>query len=199
MFSRKPNQKDIKQRKDEVHTTSNKKIKQLDTIHFLMEHYYFPGWNVDRICTHKLLGMLAENTEEDLQPLVETYEPFSRYVYKAVEQLLLDGTYPNRKLHFDCRRLKEILKANETTVFYPKMYIAEFLYTKWITEYPNCSTVLCGKIIGMFIEANTTDDLFYIASSRKVWIESILHALSVLKPYWDQQEIDSSLSYFTSL
>jgi hypothetical protein len=190
MFSRKNNNKKyekhhIQQNVQTIIPIESKKIQLLDAIHFLMEHYYFPGWNTDRICTHKLLGMLAENTEEEIKRALLDYSILADYLEKAINVLLADFDYPNRKLHFDCKRLKILLSSNQMISFDPKEYIGESLYNKYITQFTKCPPVLAGKIIGMFLEAYPLEECFYLLSEEttKTWRKNIVDAICVLKDY----------------
>lgn len=183
MFSRnqhKYKQKEHKHREQSepiIVELSDKKIQQLECLNFFMEHYYFPGWNVDRICTNKLLGMFSEYSEEELQSLVEDYSILSSCLYDATDLLLADSTYPNRRLHFDCRRLKGLLVSNESLAFYPKHYLGEKMYETYKSSYSN---KLVLKMIGMFIDAYSVDECFQLVNSEERWKESVEEAIRIL-------------------
>lgn len=153
MFSRKNTEVSTNQT-NETHT------QLLNCIYYLIRNLYFPDWNKDTLCTKKLVGMIGENNDENIVLLIDNYDSLFDTLERASLILLQDSTYPNRKLHFDCRRLNNLLSSVKETTFYPHSFMGYQLYANIKEEYPYFPESVICKCVGMLMEAHSVIGLF---------------------------------------
>jgi len=154
----------------------------LNCLYFLLRNLYFPGWNTDEICSKKLIGMMAEYTSSELEPLVVHYHQFFYTLEYSIKLLLQDESYPNRRLHFDCKRLSERLAIihEKDQDFYPHTFMAFQLYHSMIEVYPNLSQEIIEKCVGMLMDVHPIIGLFQLYTNQTYLQKEIIHALETL-------------------